>query len=346
MEWTSQELDTLRDAKKTHNIAWADVASKVGRSAEACRRKWQRIKGRVDVSFDALSPEVDLDEWLDAITDIQNLTLKAKPQTAIANIKIRTCGKPVAFSPISCAHFGGLYTNHRAFRDRIAKVLEIERFFIGSHGDDWEGFPADWASTVFNNLIPPELQRQVIEKLIEKLAKKNKLLYSMWSQHGSLFEEKVTGEDRAAGIYWRNGIPYFNMRGILKLYVDDVRYVLDLAHDFPGRSGTNPNHHQAKEFMRFPYADMVISGDRHKYAYQEFHTNALAHDAGFVSGRMARLVMVGTPKDGLDPYTMRFWEHSIWDFDTWPVFILSAKEHKIHRVHDYEAMNWYLDRDF
>jgi hypothetical protein len=288
---------------------WDAVAATMGRTRSSCRSKYARadknLAARYLPEFPGLrDPEVDIDEWLDQLEVLQSLRKRAQPSTETAEVEIETGGMPIAFSPVSCIHLGGLYTYYPGFRERLQQVFEIERFYIGTHGDDIEAFPPGWAQTVFQNLVPPDIQRAILVKIVEKLAKKGKLLYALWGNHEAFMER---------------------------------------IHKLKGVSQYNPNHPQGKQFRAFPFADFVVSGHFRQYAYQEYHCNAEAFDAGLVENRMARLIQVGSAKLD-DPYTMRFFRKGVWDFDTWPVMILSSKKHAIHRVHDIESLKWYLGR--
>lgn len=347
-DWTDGEIQNLCELRAMGK-GFSEIGRALGRTTDSVKSKYNReafrgsMHPRPDFP-DLAHPEVDIDEWLEGLSAIQTLSFKARPQTIVADVRIETGGKPIAFTQTSCWHLGGLYTVYPRFRECLESLLEIDRLYWGSLGDEWEGFPPNWANTVFNNLIPPATQKALVWKVVEKLAQKGKLLYSCWSNHPA-FIEKLTGEDQSAPIFTRAGVPYFNGRGILKLFLDGQRYIFDLAHTFKGRSMYNPNHPQSREFRSFPFADFVISGGLHEYAYQEHHVNAMACDAGLAENRMARLISVGTMKTLPDPYTVRNFQRSQWTFSTWPTFLLSAKEHKIHRVEDLEALKWYLGRD-
>ena len=289
---------------------------------------------------DLENPELDVDEWLDQLVALQALRLKAEPHTTVATIRLNTNGRPIAFSPVSCWHLGGLYTNYEEFRAKYRELLQIDRLYWGLHGDEWESFPPGWASTVFLNLVPPHVQRQLVGRIIQQAHDAGKLLYSNWSNHPA-FMEKATGEDSAALIFMGK-VPYFRGKGIVKLYVDKELYVMSVAHVFPGHSMHNPNHSQGRQLNQVPQADFVIQGDKHNFAYQEKAHRIEAMDAGLQENFIAHLVQTGTAKDGPDPYTMRRWSRGAF---IWPVFCLSAKQHAIHKVCDRRALEWYLGRE-
>jgi len=283
---------------------------------------------------------VTIDEYFQALDAVQTLRLKSEPIITSAEIRIPTNGKPIAFSPTSCWHMGGMYTFYEGFRERMNEVLEIDRFYWGAHGDEIENFPPNWAGTVFNNLIPPNQQRKLVAKIIDRLHQNGKLLYSMWSNHPA-FSERLTGENPMEIIY-KNKVPYFAGKGLVKLYVDNELYILSVAHLFRGHSQWNPNHAQRKQFDNIPQADFVIMGDKHTYSYQEMMSKGEAYDAGLQNNRTVHLVQTGTAKSLNDPYTVRWWCKGNF---IWPTFVLSAKEHKIAKVTDTAALQWYLDRD-
>lgn len=348
-KWTTEDLDALRSGKE-RGLSYSEIANSIDRTSDACKRKSYKVRHFVGADHPAPTfvdmprDDLDIDSWLEQLSTIQSFTLRARPVTTVAEVRLKTDGRPIAFVQTSCWHLGGLYTAYAGFRERLESLLNIDRCYWGSLGDEWEGFPPGWAATVFNNLVPPSMQKILVWKIIEKLASKGKLLYSCWSNHPA-FTEKITGEDESASMYYKAGVPYFNAKGILKLFVDDEMYVFDIAHSFKGSSELNPNHAQGREFRIFPYADFVISGHKHAFSYQEYHTNTAALDAGLAKNGVTHLVSVGAAKTLPDPYTVRSWQRSRWEFETWPTFILSAKAHRIARVHDEESLIWHLARD-
>lgn len=344
MPWTQEEDEALLSLRD-EGLSFRQIAAQLGKSETTIGRRFRLLirpeEGHTLPEFpDLIRPEMDVDEVLDQLEAMQSLRMKLEPVTTSASVHIET-NKPIAFTPTSCWHLGGLYTFHEGFRQKFREVLEIDRFYWGTHGDDWESFPPGWGSTVFNNLIPPHLQRQLVAKIVDKLASAGKLLYSCWGNHPA-FMEKLTGEDQQAVIY-ADKVPYFAGRGIVKLHVGDQRYILAVAHSFPGHSYLNPSHSQSRELtFQVPQADFVIQGHKHTFAYQERVHHGEAYDAGLQENRIAHLVQTGTAKSGPDPFTLRGWNRGVF---IWPTFVLSAKRHDIHRVYDTESLRWYLGRD-
>jgi len=353
MRWTTGELEEavrMRESGKSDE----EIAQSLGRTDTAVRVKLNRLgverkRTHVDPEFpDIPVDDLSMDEMFEVLEKVQAFRLRADPVIKMAEVRIPTDGMPVAFSPTSCWHLGGLYTFHEGFRNKMDELLGIDRFYWGVHGDEYEGFPANWAATVWNNLLPPELQKKLVAKIISHLHHEGKLLYSMWSNHPA-FEERATGEDPSK-ILWRGsapGVPYFSGKGIVKLQVGGggkkyQEYILSLAHVFKGHSQWNPNHSQRKQFDRVPQADFVIQGDKHTYAYQEMIAKTEAYDAGLQKNETVHLVQTGTAKSLSDPYTLRGWSRGHF---IWPVFVLSGKEHRVHRVGDRAALEWYLQRE-
>lgn len=351
--WTAEEeallVSSLQDSYDSISDLSRHLSTQLpGRTPHAVDKKLRVLQQQHKVATtphpqpeftNLLKPEMDIDEWIEQLSSIQDLRLKAEPHTTVAEVKIKTGGRPIGFVPTSCWHLGGLYTNHREFRERFQEVLAIDRLYWGTHGDEWENFPPGWGMTVYINLMPPHLQRQLVAKIVDKLHEAGSLLYSCWSNHPA-FTERLTGEDPSAAIYM-DKIPYFRGKGILKLSVDEQMYIMSLAHKLPGASIHNPTHSQGRQLGQVPQADFVIEGHRHSYAYQEQAHRLESYDAGLQQNRVAHLVQVGTAKDGPDPYTMRSWSRGEF---TWPCFVLSATQHEIHRVYDTDALKWYLAR--
>lgn len=347
--WSASDIALLMEHRNS-GLSHPEIAKKMRRTRKSVARKWERIMREYGKSSSPkhTKPEfpdlpdvndVSVEEYLDHIDTVQAFRQKVDPVITSAKIRLPTNGKPVAFSPTSCWHLGGLYTFHEEFRKKMNDVLTIDRFYWGAHGDEIEMFPPNWANTVFNNLIPPSQQKRLVAKIINKLHENGKLLYSMWSNHPA-FEERITGENPIEILY-KDKIPYFSGKGIVKLYVDDELYVMSVAHLFKGHSQWNPNHSQRRQLDNIPQADFVIQGDKHTYSYQEIASKIEAFDAGLQANYITHLVQTGTAKSLNDPYTIRGWQRGAF---IWPTFILSAKEHKIHRVYDLATLEWYLQR--
>lgn len=356
--WAPEEdqrlLAYVRSAGGSENVCWEDLDNAVvsRRTGQACKKRYYRLRAMEREAqpeepphpppefLDLLTPEMDVDEWLEALPAMQSLRLKAEPHQVVATVEIETDGMPVAFIPTSCWHVGGLYTFYEGFKEKLQELLDVDRLYWGVHGDEWEGFPPGWGSTVFLNLMPPHLQRRLVAKLIEKIHGAGKLLYSCWSNHPA-FLERQTGEDQSAALYMGK-VPYFRAAGVVILKLGEQRYILDVAHSFPGHSYHNPSHSQGRELAQgLPQADFVIQGHKHSYAYQEYSHRTKAYDAGLQENLIAHLVQVGTAKTGPDPYTLRRWNRGVL---IWPAFLLSARKHEIARVCDRVAMEWYLSR--
>lgn len=347
MAWTMEE-DGLLLSLREQGLSYREIAAELDKSKSACTRRWNKLNETHHdtpphphpLFPDIAKPELDVDEVLDQLEAIQSLRMRIEPVTTVATIKIQT-QKPIAFIPTSCWHLGGLYTAYRGFRIKMNELLSIDRLYWGSHGDDWESFPPGWAMTVFNNLLPPYIQRQLVAKIVDKLHQNGKLLYSCWGNHPA-FMERLTGEDPQRVVYCEK-VPYFSGRGVVKLYVGEQLYVLSVAHSFPGSSIHNPSHSQGRQLdKQVPQADFIIQGHKHDYAYQERTHHVEAYDAGLQENLTAHLVQTGTAKDGPDPYSLRGWNRGVF---IWPTFVLSAKSHAIHRVYDTAALLWYLSRD-
>lgn len=351
--WSDEERAQLRLLVQQHGHQWILIAKELPhRTSEACHKQWERMDNEEAPTpehpkpeFPSLSnDEVSLDEWLDLVDSIQKVRGKAHPVIGAADVKIDAGGKPICVVFVSCIHFGGLYTFHQAIREKILALLDIPRLYFVFLGDEVEHFPPGWASTVFENLIPPEDQRAAIGKLIDMVCDKGKLLAACWSNHPA-FHEKLTGEDPMEGIYRRNGIPYFKGKGILKLCLGSQMYVLSLAHDFPGSSIYNPTHAQGRQQKSMNFADVIASGHKHRYAFQMYEVNEGAADAGLTEVRQVFLIAVGSAKTMMDPYTIRRWESGQWCFDTWPTLCFSGCTHNINQVHDMGALEFYLARE-
>jgi len=328
----------------------ATIAASVGMNPGTLERRLRDFRrGLGGVTFDEDDDGLDplpgvkkansLEDWWMLLEHAQRIITHADPIQTQAEIMLGD--KPVAVMFTSCWHLGSRFTAYAEFREILNKLLETDRFYIGIHGDEIDNFGVSFpsAEAVFNQLIPPKYQRQMLAQLVNRLAEKKKALYACWSNHPG-FDERKLGENLVKPIYAEAGIPYFDGKGTIRLKVGEQEYLLYVAHEFKGQSQWNRNHAQVRALtFEMPGADLVVMGDKHTAGIHKVPHHVPAYDAGLHESMWAWLVQTGTAKSGPDLYSIRNWTHGIFE---WPVFVFMPNEHSVFPVERLKDLDYFL----
>lgn len=252
--------------------------------------------------------------------------------------------KPVAIAFISCVHLGGRYTAYEDFGNILEEMLDIPRLYIGSLGDDIEGFSSYFrdVEAVQDQLIPVNRQRKILERILEPIAAQNKLLFGCGSQHGDAWERKHSGINPIKDMYMNTfKVPFFDGIAYIRFMVGDQTYYIALGHEFPGTSQWNALQAQKRASkFRFPNADIVVQGDKHTTAYALDTSFTDEYLMGNRPSPYTWLIQSGTAKTGPDKFTIKGW--SLGNFG-WPVAIFYPNKHDIAVDMDLDRIRRLLD---
>jgi len=278
--------------------------------------------------------EFDIDAFLDLAPKMVRQAQHDDPIFTEDEINFHT-DKSVGVIFPSCMHLGGRYTAYEDFRTLFDQVLETPRLFWGSLGDDIEGYLAQFrdVSAVYEQLLSPYRQKNVLEQVLSKLGEK--VIFGMSSQHGGVWWKKITGEDPIKKLYVEQfGVPYYDGQVYLNFVVCDQTYRIAAAHEFKGHSQWNPSHPQNRALhFDYPNADVVVMGDKHFPSIQQYPAFLREYQAGNRPSPMVTLLQAGTAKTGPDPYTIRNWPTG---YLGWPILIFHPDQHRIEHT-------WYVD---
>jgi len=270
----------------------------------------------------------DIDRIVDAVTVTQDAQNKTDPVILSADVALQA-DLPVALLCASCAHLGGRWTFHKAWRAVIEALFAIPRLYMLSLGDDIEGFlPGRMAAdAVLEQSLPVRLQRKMLGYYIEELVRRGKLVGGAGSQHGSRWMRALVGDDPVKELYTSHHIPFFDGKGLLRVSVGDQTYRILCGHRFPGSSIYNPLHAQGRAHRHdLPSADVVVQGDKHCYGISEVEVTNFAFEVGERPTDTIWLVQVGTAKAGLDKFTIENWSPGKF---IWPVVVLWPDRHQV-----------------
>lgn len=249
--------------------------------------------------------------------------------------------KPVGIMWVSCMHLGGRYTAYEEFRDVYEEALSIPHLYWGSLGDDIEGFISQFpdADAVQSQILSVERQMLLLEKVLDPMVSRRKLLFGCGSQHGGKWIQRRQGRNPVKEMYLNMRVPFFDGQAYVQFDVGDETYFVGLAHEMPGSSQTNPNHAQARALRdRYPNADVVVMGDRHTPSMQWHAVYRDEYEAGNRPSPYVWLLAAGTAKTGPDKYTINGWPKGTLG---WPITVFFPDEHKVKCTFDLEdARQW------
>jgi len=272
--------------------------------------------------------------WLEDMQRQADRALRADPVITTDVFTISTDG-PFVFVPFSCMHLGGRYTAYKEFKVVYDWLLNRPNVYVGSLGDDIEGFHAQFpdAAAIQDQLLNVEEQLEVLKFIMEPLTSTGRLLFGCGSQHGGDWTKRKQGHNPIKKMYLDFGVPFYDGPAYVKFKVGPQEYHVALGHQFPGNSMYNPNHPQMRALrFRFPLADAVIMGDKHITAVQKAPSYPDEVEMGNRQSPVTWLVQVGTAKTGPDPYTVRGGWHK--GMLGWPAMLFHADKHRLE-VFDY-----------
>ena len=132
----------------------------------------------------------------------QQLTEHASSTQTRAQINFEGIDGPIAVVYSADWHLGSLGVNYWRFREDIEFLLRVPGFYLGTVGDLKDNFHSfRVASAVLQQGLPPKLQNQMLFDLTRELVEADKLLWTVWDNHATEFDERVIGYDAAAYIW-------------------------------------------------------------------------------------------------------------------------------------------------
>jgi len=271
---------------------------------------------------------IDLDELIAYSQKLSEIYQKRDPL-------IKTCDfdfphdEPIAVMFASCFHLGGRYTAYHQFEEIFNEVLNTPRLYFITLGDEIEGFLSSFKDkkAIADQLYQVPTQVRIMEKVLDQLRDKNKLLAGVAGQHGGWWMAANYTENPIKRYFLESSLPYFDGMGYARFKFKSQTYRVAMAHKFKGSSMWNPHHAQMKAHKtEFPSADLVVMGDKHTYGVQNVNSYSWEYDAGERESDRVLLVQVGTAKTGPDEYTIKGWSTGRLG---WPAIIFDPNDHCI-----------------
>jgi hypothetical protein len=296
--------DWLREnyaEQSLHDLRAAMQEMGVEISHTALRRKTENMGLRRGVGegthiaprFEARAPRAEAVDWRATIDAAIALQDQREATSFVENsplIEIET-DVPVAVTWTADWHLGGGTTDHRAWRDDLEYFLRAPGLYVAVVGDEVENMRSfNNLAAVVSQVLPPDLQRGVLQGVTKELVASGKLLFTVWGNHGEEFEERLLGESLLNQVRRTQGVPHLGGLGLVRLRVGETTYTVLATHKAKYRSSFNALHAAKRMYqMMFP-ADVIVTAHDHQPGYEQYEHYGLAREMGFGLGGTSHLI--------------------------------------------------------
>jgi len=253
-------------------------------------------------------------EFFDNINVMKEAQLAEKTSVSYAKINLDV-EQPIILTFSGCWHVGSRGTDYKLLREYIELILDTDNVYLCLLGDEIENFFKFYTQEANEQqIVPPGIQRKLFTKIINELREKNKLLFSVWSNHVGQREEKLLGYSPTEELF--RGVTFFDGKGTLDLTVGEELYKLFVVHKTRTTSVDNPclgMKTELKRYSMYDRYDIVASAHLH---YPYLSVEYMPEKTIFLKA--------GTFKTD-DLYARRNWREGIVGA---PAIILYPNEHK------------------
>jgi len=237
-----------------------------------------RPKMTPPIEADKKTAEFDLDKWLDWMETGQGLRKQASSSQHSAVIKLGDGKTPQIICPQGDWHVASWGTDHKLVRNAIKEIRETENAWFPLMGDMIQmSIKLRSVLEVADNLLPPELQTQFLEQLLEKIV--DKVPFSVWCNHGVEREERQSGISMVKAILSRKTV-YFNGIGHPDIQVGGEVYKFAVSHKYRGNSmydSTFGNKRYAR--MEANDREVILQADLHRPSFSTYYEGGMKRTA-------------------------------------------------------------------
>jgi len=209
-------------------------------------------------------------------------------------VEIETNG-PIAVCFSADWHLGAGATDHETWQRDIDYLLQTPSLYYAIIGDEIENVRSFMnVKTILDQVLPPDLQRQVLKAVVRELLDYNKLLWTTWGNHSVEFDERVLGESLMDDFLRETGVPHIGGIGLVRLIVGGQMYTILATHKSRFRSYRNALHGAKRMYETVFPADLVVVAHDHNPGHEEFNHYNMARDMGLSFGGTSYLVACST----------------------------------------------------
>ena len=284
-------------------------------SQEGIRPADATLKPAVVVDTAKKVGDFDIDEWLDWMETGQALKKKSSYSQTHVAIEVGDGSGPQIICPQGDWHVCSWGTDHSLVRSTIKEINETKNAHFPLMGDLIQmSIKMRSVLEVSDNMMPPSLQAEFLEKLLEKII--DKVPFSTWCNHGVEREEKQSGISMVKHVLSRKTV-YFNGIGHPDIKVGNQLYKFAVSHKYRGNSmydSTFGNKRYAR--MEANDREVIIQADLHRPAFGWYN-----------EGGIERVALTTGTFQTNSGYAQRYF--SLRTCPVMPCVVLYHDEHKI-----------------
>jgi len=232
---------------------------------------------------------------LDFCTEGEEIYRKTRGGQEKATVKIDS-DRPIVICYSSDWHLGSASVSHDQWRRHVDTLLNTPNLYMIAVGDYVDNFLKFRSiMPVLEQIIPPRIQFDVLEKIFDEMIKNDKLLAASWGNHDDERMENEIGFSLVEKML-RNKVPYLGGQGLVTIETGDQKYSHLLTHKSRYQSFLNKLHGAKRMYQLVWPARIVVTAHTHNPDYETyFHYDTQNY-----------LVKCGTFKDH-DGYSARYW---------------------------------------
>ena len=258
--------------------------------------------------------EFNIDDWFDWIETGQALRKQASWSGTTGPITLGDGSGPIVLSQLGDTHLGSWGTDHRLVRTAFNEIRDIDGLFVALMGDlDQMSIKLRSVIEVSDNLLPPDLQAQFIEALLDMIV--DKIAFSSWCNHAIEREQNQSGTSLHKYLLNRRS-PYFDGIGHPDIKVGDQIYKFACSHKFKGNTQFDSTA-GPKRYLRLeaPDREICLQGDLHRPGI-----------AQYTEGGSERIAMTNGTHQLHSGYAERYF--SLRAFPIMPSLVLYPDKHR------------------
>lgn len=275
---------------------WEQIATRIGRTAVACKARYYKLKSpEVASTRTASSADVDPFAILRGPLDWrERLTVAEQQQSIISSDDIcqriaeRTIitDKPFGLWFTADWHLGSVGTNMAAWREHMDTFLATPNLSMFLVGDMIANIATHkYVLPVFQQVMPPEQQGQLIGAILLELVEKSKIEAVVLTEEHDQRDARMTGVSFLREIVrpLRTKIAFLDNRGqvLLRIGPDPkhlITYVIHAVHKTRYNSFMNALHGGIREAHLSIAANVIVTAHTHRPAMGWFNVQQDAHD--------------------------------------------------------------------
>lgn len=264
--WTEQEDNILK--RYYTKFSCREISEKFlsTRTPKAVSSRATKLGlGKRRASIPRFTPELydpaeNLGELWEKLMEFQGVARKFDTHMEEQGAVIDTT-EPIILGFLADAHMGAWTGRYNAIEERVSLIEDTDRFYLVSLGDTIDNYlPNKHSQGMFSHIVPPELQKQLVEFLFGRL--KGRWLAVVQGCHDE-WSHDVDDFDWSRYLALKLGCPNMGFGGFLNLKVGAQPYRVALRHRFRYNSSFNLTHTVKR--MREHLGDFDIGAIAHHH---------------------------------------------------------------------------------